>query len=220
MGTCEICGTPLSRSARGRPQTRFCSSECKNKGNARDRRQRALEAAGERKCLNCGTLLPDSLTLKAKCCSVACNTAWQNKKKADARIARWRDEDLHCERCGKPIPVPETGSRRTKYCSAECKKAEMDQRWRERSPGFMRQYLYGITPEQWLETWDAQDGKCAICGTDNWGGRHDKPHADHCHETGKFRGILCDECNRAIGILHEDPARLRAAAAYLEAAMT
>jgi hypothetical protein len=38
---------------------------------------------------------------------------------------------------------------------------------------------------------------------------------DHCHNTGVFRGILCNKCNRGIGLLEDDPARCRAAASYL-----
>ena len=80
----------------------------------------------------------------------------------------------------------------------------------------MRQYLYGITPEDWDAMLAAQDGRCAICRTDEWGGKGGWPHADHCHTSKRFRGILCDNCNQGLGRFGDDPARLRAAADYLE----
>jgi hypothetical protein len=60
-----------------------------------------------------------------------------------------------------------------------------------------------------------QDGRCAICYTEANGRMW---HIDHCHDTGKVRGILCDICNRGIGNLKDDPKLLRQAAEYLEAA--
>ncbi len=43
---------------------------------------------------------------------------------------------------------------------------------------------------------------------------------DHDHTTGEVRGLLCHNCNRAIGLLREDPERLRRAIEYLEGATT
>ncbi len=68
---------------------------------------------------------------------------------------------------------------------------------------------YGITLEQFEAMLAAQGGGCAICG---------KPGADnvdHDHDTGRVRGILCFNCNVAIGHVANDEDRLAAAMAYL-----
>ena len=63
-----------------------------------------------------------------------------------------------------------------------------------------------------------QDGRCAICrhhertqtGDRTWG-----LSMDHDHTTGRVRGLLCNRCNRAIGLCGDDPAILERAAQYL-----
>jgi hypothetical protein len=64
--------------------------------------------------------------------------------------------------------------------------------------------------EDWKTLFDAQGGVCAICGV-----VPQRPVVDHCHNTGKVRGILCDTCNRCMGLLKDDPDLLMSAAAYL-----
>lgn len=82
---------------------------------------------------------------------------------------------------------------------------------------------YGITRAEWWALIDAQDGKCAICarGLDTTlrerGGPGLKTCVDHCHKTGKVRGILCDGCNKGLGALGDDLRRLQLAVRYLEA---
>jgi len=61
-------------------------------------------------------------------------------------------------------------------------------------------------------------GGCRICGAKGGAGRHGQLHIDHCHETGRVRGVLCHGCNIALGYFRSDPNLLRAAIAYLEAA--
>lgn len=72
---------------------------------------------------------------------------------------------------------------------------------------------YGISLEEYAEMLDFQAGVCAICLG------HDRAFAhlavDHCHATGKIRGLLCNQCNRALGSFKDDPARLRRALIYL-----
>jgi hypothetical protein len=79
---------------------------------------------------------------------------------------------------------------------------------------------YGMTEEQWWEIFDKQGGKCAICGeqetSKHSSGTVFRMSVDHCHTTGKIRGILCNNCNRAIGMLKDDARMLRRAADYLE----
>lgn len=73
---------------------------------------------------------------------------------------------------------------------------------------------YGISADQYDAMLDHQDFKCAICGSreSSWGSLA----IDHCHKTGKVRGLLCFNCNTSIGKLNDDPALLRRAAEYLE----
>ncbi len=74
---------------------------------------------------------------------------------------------------------------------------------------------HGITLEQYDTMFDAQDGRCAICGTDNPRGPGNILHVDHCHNTGVVRGLLCHHCNIGIGNLGDDPKRVMDAAVYL-----
>jgi hypothetical protein len=54
-------------------------------------------------------------------------------------------------------------------------------------------------------------GPCVICGRDTT-----NLHADHDHQTGQERGLLCSSCNRGLGLFQDQPELLRKAAVYLE----
>jgi formate dehydrogenase maturation protein FdhE len=58
-----------------------------------------------------------------------------------------------------------------------------------------------------------QNGACAICGK-----KPDRLVVDHCHSTGKMRGLLCHQCNTVLGLVHESPLALKNAIEYLETA--
>lgn len=63
-----------------------------------------------------------------------------------------------------------------------------------------------------------QDGVCAICERPERAERDGKPIAmamDHCHSTGKLRGVLCGNCNKALGKFEDNPDFLRNAIVYL-----
>ena len=72
---------------------------------------------------------------------------------------------------------------------------------------------YGVHKKFVLDTIKSQGGKCAICG--NPFPEFRRPDVDHCHATGRFRGVLCGRCNMAIGLFDEDPERLARAIEYL-----
>ena len=60
--------------------------------------------------------------------------------------------------------------------------------------------------------WLAQDGKCAICRLVCI----KSLAVDHCHKTGKIRGLLCMRCNTALGMFKDDPSLLLRAIEYLK----
>jgi predicted nucleic acid-binding Zn ribbon protein len=170
----------------------------------------------EQKCEFCGDPVPPDAGTRARTCSKACSVAWQNAKRQAARREAWLAARPVCQRCGGPIPE----SRRcgVKYCSERCKHNAQAAVWRERAPHYMRQYLYGITAEEWAALLERQGGVCAICGSGEWPGKDNRPHADHDHVTDRVRGALCGNCNNGLGMFGDDPVRLRAAADYLERA--
>lgn len=125
-----------------------------------------------------------------------------------------------CKSCGETdrdkFYVNKKGYKSVSTCR-ECHKKKCMERWHA-TPEIDRQasraYKYGITPEQFKEMYKQQDGKCKIC--------NEVPstkrglHVDHCHDTGKVRGLLCHGCNVALGSFKEDVKLLEKAIEYLK----
>lgn len=68
---------------------------------------------------------------------------------------------------------------------------------------------FGITFDQYEKMRIGQDNKCAICKNPETrsvskSGKINDLAVDHCHKTGKIRGLLCGKCNTALGLLNED----------------
>jgi hypothetical protein len=78
---------------------------------------------------------------------------------------------------------------------------------------------YGLDEGEFDAMAAAQGDRCAICETDTPGGAHNVWHIDHCHDTGRVRGLLCQRCNVGLGYFSDDPAVLSAAVDYLERAV-
>ena len=76
--------------------------------------------------------------------------------------------------------------------------------------------MYGLTPEEYQSILEAQDHSCAICKTkDALNGKPNRMYVDHCHTTGKVRGLLCQKCNSGLGMFKDDPEMLMNAINYL-----
>ncbi len=78
---------------------------------------------------------------------------------------------------------------------------------RNRNAALVRKY--GITIEEYELKFSEQKGLCGICKQDlienkqkGWGGKKE-PCVDHCHKTGKVRGILCRGCNLALSMIED-----------------
>lgn len=80
----------------------------------------------------------------------------------------------------------------------------------------LRKYWPGSTCEQALANFEvlfkAQDGKCAICD------KVKRLAVDHNHITGEVRGLLCNKCNRGLGLFDESPQCFKRSLVYLKAA--
>jgi Recombination endonuclease VII len=104
----------------------------------------------------------------------------------------------HCVN-GHPRTV--AGSK-CKFCQRMYRKT-----WYKNHPGYDRERYSGFDNITFERKLKEQKGKCAICER-----LMASPHADHDHETGQLRDLLCSSCNLAIGHLQDDP--LIAARAY------
>jgi|SRR5579863_1004160 len=66
---------------------------------------------------------------------------------------------------------------------------------------YNRMFHYNITEPEFQELLRRQENRCGICRVSFDDIPEKFRHVDHCHETGKVRGVLCVKCNTAIGHL-------------------
>lgn len=72
---------------------------------------------------------------------------------------------------------------------------------------------YGLSLDDYDRMLISQSGRCLVCGNDF---KHSRDsNVDHCHKTGRVRGILCTACNSGIGYFRDDPTIMESAITYL-----
>lgn len=134
-----------------------------------------------------------------------------------------------CGLCGEEKGVSEFYRNRAQrdglcgYCIACSKRCAAERK--DKAKVYMaaydaeRQYKrYGITRAEFVALHEQQGGMCRICARTirvNGPAGSDRAVLDHCHVTGRVRGVLCNHCNMAIGLLGESVDNVRRAAEYL-----
>ena len=126
-----------------------------------------------------------------------------------------------CSTCKKILPVSRFGKKLSDpdlyYSSCrECLARKRHEHGRKRTLA-----RYGMTLEEYNVLLAEQGGRCAICRSSHPGGGNRKGRArrtfclDHCHRTGKVRGLLCNRCNLGLGNFDDDVDTLEAARSYV-----
>ncbi|MHB8147093.1 MAG: endonuclease VII domain-containing protein [Vulcanimicrobiaceae bacterium] len=177
---------------------------------------------GYRRCAECKSLCPvDRFNIRAdrangalrSQCKDCVNRGQREQRrqrglgKGGARRKPYADGLKHCSACSAYRPPEMFGeSNRTwdkrkahcRYCVTRGMAASRERR-NVRNPATRlkeRARRYGLSVEAYQALFCAQDGRCAICAEVL---DREMSHIDHCHATGKVRGILCRSCNHGLG---------------------
>jgi hypothetical protein len=147
-------------------------------------------------------------------------SAQAGQRHPDGHWGKWRGVTCSVEGCDDPAK-----------CKGMCMSHYNRDRWQSgiRPPSITPEsrraarvkHRYGLAHGEYERMVEAQGGVCAVCKQlpsagntrAHWAG---KLCIDHDHVTGRVRGLLCNDCNLAVGY-GKSPAVLRAAADYLQA---
>ena len=166
----------------------------------------------------------DGLSFYCRACASIRSEA-SRRKRLGPRKNRTRPKDVivpdghkWCPECGTVKPLAEfpTSKRSPSGYLSYCKPCHnaICNRSREKQGGNRNYHLrrrYGITAEHFDRMFEEQGGLCAIC--------QERPaaHVDHDHATERVRGLLCFNCNQALGNFSDRRDFMLAAVAYLDA---
>lgn len=194
-----------------KPRPKICSVEgCERRHNGR-----GFCDTHRRRFLQYGTPTPEGVKFPAgpgeylsDGITKTCSTCYIEKPIADFSKQSIRPDGLNitCKLCMK-------SRQEVRYRDPKKRQRILDAsaRWRERNPDAdadkTLRRKYGITLAQYDALFAAQGGVCALCKKGETTKRRKKGEGrerlavDHCHDTGRVRGLLCFKCNTAIGAL-------------------
>ena len=166
-----------------------------------------MTVSSEKKCNRCGEVKSTSLFYRHKhtkdgflgqckaCVSIANKETYERNKESNRAYAR----DYHSK-------------------NREACKQKMRERYAANKEIYRARALdnsVGKGASDFYRAEIAKSDKCRICKIAETDAPKGRLAVDHCHDTGEFRGLLCDKCNTAIGLLQDDISNLTAAIEYL-----
>lgn len=124
---------------------------------------------------------------------------------------------MNCPHCNEDF-IPKSNKQK-KFCSRTCQCRFNIKQWRKNNPEkdavHKRKYFlkkdFGITLSDYERMFEEQNGKCKICMKEY----ERSLVVDHCHETKRVRGLLCDPCNLALGLFKDNPKTIASALEYV-----
>jgi hypothetical protein len=127
-----------------------------------------------------------------------------------------------CSKCGqdKPTDLFSINRRDSRGYCYNCKACESDKAKeyykanRDKRLEYRRKYLYGVNEEVYQDLLKQSGGVCEICKEECTSGR--ALAVDHCHNSQEVRGLLCTNCNTALGSFKDDIDLMKKAIEYLE----
>ena len=147
----------------------------------------------------------------------------------DRSISQGRYVMKVCTKCKEEKPLGEFRIRvsrgndaRHSWCKS-CVKGTNKDRSTDKEREYKLKYNFGITMLEYDRMLKDQGSVCKICGNPEVAksnsGVTKRLAVDHCHDTGKIRGLLCQDCNIGIGKLKDNPVLLQKAMDYLKEGM-
>lgn len=231
---CPTCGAPFVAVT----NKRFCSDECRDNrpcsvdgcerraasGDLCKNHYYAFRTYGDplhrRPCAICGDPCDHMVKGQNPTCSDECRS-----EQGRMRVEKYMHESGRLRKLDQPRRCSENGCynlvittdrkgapRRCDVCLEPIREQALLRRVKR----------YGITVAQYERLMSSQGAACAVCGTDQPGGKG-AWHIDHDHTCCQFegscghcvRGLLCSRCNTAAGLIRDDPAIADAMSAYL-----
>ena len=145
---------------------------------------------------------------------------WSDKSQVREYHRQWKEKNKVRLKRKAIQDRPKTRAKEAEYRAKNPEKIKGYRRaWllknKNKEKGYYRKYLlksqYGLTEAQFQKMSQSQCHLCWICDA-----KPKRLHVDHCHATGKIRGLLCGKCNSALGLFGDNPNLLRRAICYLK----
>jgi cell fate (sporulation/competence/biofilm development) regulator YlbF (YheA/YmcA/DUF963 family) len=214
--TCSKCGKQkdvieFSKHKLGknglRPHCKLCAT--KQDKVLREKYAESVKICCENKlCSRCDILHPITLFRKNKC-----------NKDGYSRYCKNCDNEYN--KLFNSIDGYQQNQHEKREINGKSKAYRQTEKYKINQRRYTLKRCFGITVYEYEEMYKSQNGKCNICGKEETS--YDKKQGvlrrlsvDHDHKTGKVRGLLCSNCNLAIGKMNEDISILKSAIEYLE----